>query len=960
MLSIEHAAGAAASGTVRVAPARVSRSLRTVHLLAASSASTLPSPASLHPAAAPGHSPAMPRIFLLDGTALAYRAHFALQRSGLTTPEGKPCGATYGFALTLRRILENEAPERIAVAFDPPGPTFRHREFPEYKATREKIPAELVDQLEWLRELVRAHGIPIFEVPGYEADDVIGTLARAAEQRGWDVLIVSGDKDMMQLVSSKVTLYNVFKPGVDVELQSFDAVQEKFGTTPEHVVDVLAIMGDHSDNVPGVHGIGEKGATQLIGEFGSVAELLANLDRVKGKVREKIERDREQLLKSLDLVTIRTDVPLDPGFDALPHYEPDPAAVGAFFRRLGFISLLKKVEDAAAANRARDYRTVRSRAELDGMAAELRRAGAFALDSETTSLFPLQAEIVGLSFSCSAGRAWYVPFNLEPPVVEGGPQAILAALEPLLCDRSLRRIGQNHKYDALVLRANGLRLPPADFDTLVASFTVAGATRRHSLDDLALTYFGLKKIPTSDLIGKGSKQITMAEVPIAKVAEYACEDAEVTWRLYEVLSKELAATQNEKLFYELEMPLVPVLTAMEERGIEIDVALLAQLGRELEAEIAHHAARFRELAGEEVNLNSPKALGELFFEKLRIHDAAGVKKPRKTKTGYATDFDTLTESYGEVEIVRHLLEHREVQKLKSTYVDALPRFVNPRTGRVHCSFSQTVAATGRLASSDPNLQNIPVRTDRGRKLRGAFVARKPDARGAWVLLTADYSQVELRILADLAGDERMRQAFAAGKDIHAATASAVFDVAEPLVTREMRSRAKAVNFGLLYGMGPARLARETGLTIVEARRFIERYFSSFPKVRGWRERVIAEAREKGYVTTLFGRKRPIADIGSSDSRLRVFAENAAVNTPVQGSAADIIKRAMIDLEARLESSTLAGRMLLQVHDELVLEVPEKELAETREIVRECMEGAAHLSVPLKVDFGHGRSWLDAH
>lgn len=902
----------------------------------------------------------MPRLFLLDGTALAYRAHFALQSTRLTTPQGQPCGATYGFALTLRRILEQERPERIAVAFDPPGPTFRHQQYSDYKATREKIPDELVAQLDGLRELVRAHGIPIFEVKGFEADDVIGTLAKQGAEKGWQVLIVSGDKDMMQLVNERVSLYNVFKKDVDVELQSFEAVKEKFGVAPEHVIDVLAVMGDASDNVPGVKGIGEKGAMKLIGEFGSVAGVLANLDKVKGKAREYIERDREQLLMSLDLVTIRTDVKLDPGLDELPPYEPRNEEVAAFFRKMGFLSLLKKVEQGAQKSVERDYRTVRSEAELQQMMDELRAGGAFALDSETTSLFPLEAALVGLSFSNTTGRAWYVPFNADPPLVAGGASALLERLKPLLVDPALQRVGQNHKYDALVLRGNGLRLPPISFDTMIASFTVHGAARRHNLDDLALTYFGMKKIPTSELLGRGAKQITMDQVPIAKVAEYACEDADVTWRLYEALRKELAETGNDALFYELELPLADVLANMEERGIRIDVALLEELGRELESDIARCQADFTRLAGEEVNMNSPKALGELLFEKLRIQDAAGVKKVKRTQTGYSTDYETLSESYGEVESVRALLEFREVSKLKSTYVDALPRYVNARTGRVHCSFSQVAAATGRLASSEPNLQNIPIRTERGRKLRGAFVAREADRHGEWTLLAADYSQVELRILAHLADDERMREAFARGADIHASTASVIFDVAEPLVTRDMRSRAKAVNFGLLYGMGPQRLARETGLTVLEAKRFIERYFNSFPRVRGWRERTIAQAHADGFVTTILGRRRAIADINSEEPRLRAFAENAALNTPVQGSAADIIKKAMIELEARLAASSLAGRMLLQVHDELVLELPLAELEATREVVRDCMENAVRLSVPLRVDFGHGRSWLEAH
>jgi DNA polymerase-1 len=902
----------------------------------------------------------MPLLYLLDGTALAYRSHFALMRSSLTTPEGLPCGATYGFALTLNKLLASEAPERIAVAFDPKGPTFRHERYADYKATREKAPEEMVAQLEWLRELVRAHGLPLYEVPGFEADDVIGTLTRQAVAAGWDVRIVTGDKDFMQLVGPRVRLYNVFKQGQDVVLEDEAAVLQKFGTAPERVIDVLALMGDASDNVPGVKGIGEKGAIKLITEFGSLDALLERLADVKGKAREHIERDRELLLLSRQLVTIDTAVPLDPPFDCLTCPKPDPRALAALYTRLGFISLLKKAVPGGSSAADRDYVLVRDAAGLERLLAELAAASTFAFDTETTSLFPLEAELVGCSFSMRAGQAWYVPFNLAPPVLEGGPRALLERLAPLLCDGSKRRVGQNTKYDDLVVLAQGVCLPAPAFDTMLASYCVAGTTRRHNLDDLALAYFGLHKIPTSDLIGRGAKQITMAEVPVERVAEYACEDAEVTWRLYEALDAELDSSANRALFEQLEMPLVPVLTAMEARGIRVDTGLLAEFGAELERDLAAHAAAFTAVAGEEVNLNSPKALGELFFERLRIQDAAGVKRPRRTRTGWSTDAETLSLAYGDVPIVRHLLEFRELQKLMGTYVEALPRYVNPKTGRVHCSFSQVSAATGRLASSDPNLQNIPVRTERGRRLRQAFVAPAPDAHGEWVLLSADYSQVELRILAHLAGDEAMVAAFAAGKDIHASTAALVFGVSEAQVDREMRSRAKAVNFGLLYGMGPVRLARETNLSLNEAREFIERYFAAFPRVRAWRERVLEGARRDGFVTTLSGRRRPMPDIVSGDPRLRAGAENAAVNTPVQGSAADIIKRAMIELHRRLSGSKLAAALLLQVHDELLLECPLSELDETRALLVDCMENAAQLAVPLRVDTGSGRTWLDAH
>ncbi|MBL8861516.1 MAG: DNA polymerase I [Planctomycetes bacterium] len=902
----------------------------------------------------------MPRLFLVDGTALAYRSHFALQRQGFSAPDGTPTGATYGFARALHDVLDKERPELLAVAFDPPGPTFRHKLYGEYKATRQKMPDEIVAQLELLREVVRALGVPLFEVKGYEADDVIGTLATQAEAAGWDVMIVTGDKDFLQLVSERVKLYNVFKPGVPLLIEGPAESEERLGVPPSHVVDVLAIMGDASDNVPGVTGIGEKGAIKLLQEWKSLDALVAHRAEVKGKAGEHLRRDLDQLLLSKDLVTIRRDVPLDPGFEGLQPPAPDPKALMALYRRLDFKSLLAKAGATAQPVEERDYVLVKDRAGLEAMLRELRAAGTFAFDTETTGLMPLQARLVGCSFSARPMRAFYVPMNAEPPVLAGGAPAILEALRPLLTDPGLRRVGQNTKYDWLVMGAHGVALPPPWFDTMVASFCAAGATRRHNLDDLALRFFDLQKIPTSALIGSGKSQITMAEVPVEQVAEYACEDADVTWRLVAPLAAELRENAAERLFEELEMPLVPVLAALERRGIRLDVSVLAEIGAGLKGEIEGAVARIHALAGEPFNVNSTKALGEVLFEKLRIQEAAGVKRPRKTQTGYATDAATLEQSYPDVPIVVALLEYRELQKLQSTYVESLPAYVDPRDGRVHSSFSQVAAATGRLASSDPNLQNIPIRTARGRELRRAFVPREPDGRGRWVLLSADYSQVELRILAHLCGDPGLVRAFAEGRDVHAATAATIFEVAEGAVTREMRSRAKAINFGLLYGMGPARLARETNLTVPEARAFIERYFASFPSVRGWIEATLAGARERGFVETISGRRRRFPDITSDDARLRAFAENAAVNTPVQGSAADVIKRAMIDLEARLESSGLAGRMLLQVHDELVLEVPERELEDTLALVRDRMEHAWPLRVPLRVDFGHGANWLEAH
>lgn len=904
----------------------------------------------------------MARTFLLDGTALAYRSHFAFARSGLTTADGKPTGATYGFTTVLRRLLEQEQPDSIAVAFDAKGKTFRHKQFAEYKATRERAPEDLLEQLQNLRDVVRAHGIAIFEVPGYEADDVIGTLAKQAEARGDEVWIVTGDKDFMQLVSDRVQLYNVFKAGEPVVHQGLAAVEEKFGGTPEQVIDVLAIMGDASDNVPGVKGIGEKGAIKLIQTYGSVDGVLAALDELTPKQREKIEQSRDALVMSRELVTIETAVPLDPGLDAVGAPQIDTERLAELYRAWEFRTLLANLEGSGeqAPKLEREYRTVANLEDLDELEAELRAAVRFAIDTETTSLFPLQAELVGISFSSSPGKAWYLPFNAEPPVHPDGPAALLERVRPLIEDPSLERCAQNAKYDWLVFRAQGLTPPPPAFDTLLASFSAFGTSRANNLDALALHYFDLEKIPTKELIGTGAKQISMADVPVEQVAEYACEDADITWRLVGELEGELDEHEARSLYEDVELPLLPVLERMEARGIRLDEQLLREYSVELEAAIVELENAIHDDAGEVFKINSTKALGAILFEKLRIHEEAGVKNPKRTKTGYSTDAATLSENYADVPIVGRLLEYRELTKLKSTYVDALPRFVNGRTGRVHCSFSQVSAATGRLACSDPNLQNIPIRTERGRRLRRAFVPREADEHGPWTFLAADYSQIELRVMAHLSGDALMIQAFEDGHDVHAATAAAIFEVEPDAVDRTMRSQAKVINFGLLYGMGPQRLARETGLTIPEAKDFIERYFASFPTVRDWLDATVESAKEKGYVETLLGRRRHLPDLNSKNSRLRSFAENAAVNTPVQGSAADIIKLAMLRVEDALEGAGLERELLLQVHDELLFEVPEAQLEAATRVVVETMEGAIRLAVPLAVEAGSGATWLEAH
>jgi DNA polymerase-1 len=928
------------------------------------------------------------RLFLLDGMALAYRAHFALARNPLATSKGLPTGAVFGFLLTLDRILSREKPERIAVVFDAPEPTFRHKAYAEYKATREKMPDELVPQLEWIRRVVEGRGIPFLRVPGYEADDVIGTLAARESARGHDVWIVSGDKDMTQLVGPRVRLYNVQRPRADeVELVDEAGVLARWGVPPARVIDVLGLMGDASDNVPGVPGVGEKTAQRLVVDHGTLEKVLeAGASLPQKRLAQSLVEHAEQARLSKRLVTIATDVPLDAAWDDLALRAQDVAALREAYRELEFQDRLAGLPPDARAAGERRYRTVTTPEELDALVAALRASkatGGFALDTETTGVDPMRAELVGLSFSWAEGEAWYVPVNRDPPIFggearrergdgllfAGGPRSsdareVLARLAPVLEDPTVPKTGQNAKYDAIVLAEQregdapaGAEVRGIAFDTMVADFCLRPDARTHNLDALSLDRLGIKKIPTTDLIGTGKSQVTMREVPIERVAEYACEDADCTWRLRRLLEPELAATGLDRVFRDVEMPLLPVLARMERAGIRLDVSALERLGKSLAERATALEASIQALAGEPVNLRSNAQVGALLFEKLRLHEAAGRRQPRRTQkgTGFATDERTLLELADAHPIPKMLLDWRTLTKLASTYVEPLPTYVNPRTGRVHTTFHPTGAATGRLSSSDPNLQNIPARGEEGRAIRSAFVAPP-----GWRLLSADYSQVELRLLAHLAGDPGLAAAFAAGEDVHRATAARVFGVAAADVTPELRGRAKAVNFGVIYGMGAMSLAQQTGVTMAEAESFIEAYFRAYPNVRSWEEAIVAEARKRGYVTTLLGRRRPLPEIASDDPRMRSAAERVAVNTPIQGTAAEMIKLAMIAIDRRLADERFRSRMLLQVHDELVFEVPPEEEARLEALVREEMASALVLTVPIVVDVGLGASWADAH
>jgi DNA polymerase-1 len=894
------------------------------------------------------------RLFLLDGTALAYRSYFAFMRTAnLTDTKGRPTGGVYGFVMTLLKLLKDEKPDHIGVCFDPEGPTFRHERYTEYKATRERMEPDLVAQIDVMRDVVRAFDIPVLEVKGFEADDVLGTVAKTAAARGIDTYIVTGDKDLCQCVGPHVFIYNILKPGQDKVILDEAGVVKEWGVPPRRVIDVLALMGDSSDNVPGVPGVGPKTAVKLVQDHGGVREILAKAaadeTTIKPpKLREKLLANKAQAELSLELVTIVEDVPVPFRFEDLKIGPRHEERLQEIFKELNFTSLLAAVTTTKAETTTHDYRIVRTADELAALVATLAKVPLFAVDTETTGLDPLRAEIVGASFSFEETKGFYVPFNAEL-----SPATVLAALRGVLEDASRPKAGQNAKYDLLAFRGAGVDVKGYSIDTMIASFCLDPEARQHNLDALALRHFGYKKIATKELIGSGKNERTMAEVPVEQVGEYACEDADFTFRLAKQFLPRLATDDVGPLFRDVEMPLMPVLADMEAAGVRVDVERLREMSKSLETRASALEREVCGIAGAAFNLNSPKQLGPVLFEKLKIQ---GDKKVRATTTGYATDEATLAK-FAEHPIVKKLLEFRSLTKLKGTYTDALAEIINPKTGRVHTSYSQVGAVTGRLASSDPNLQNIPIRTTEGREIRRAFV---PRAAG-WKLLSADYSQIELRILAHLSGDANLSAAFKEGADIHRQTAARVFGVMPAMVTPELRGRAKAINFGIVYGMGATRLAEETGMTRKEAIEFIERYFAAYPSVRAYLDRGRIEARERGFVTTLLGRRRSLKDMyESTDPRIVAAADNVAVNTPIQGSAAEIIKLAMIRIHAELKKRRLASEMILQVHDELVFDVAPDEVETMKTLVKSMMEGAYAMNVPLVVEMGVGDDWLAAH
>ncbi|OGW83726.1 MAG: DNA polymerase I [Omnitrophica bacterium RIFCSPLOWO2_01_FULL_45_10] len=878
------------------------------------------------------------RLFLIDGNSFCYRAYYAIRQ--LSTSKGQPTNAVYGFVTMLNKIVKDNKPDMLAVAFDLKGPTFRHEKFEEYKIHRRPMPDDLVGQLPIIKKIIGSYNIPIYEFQGYEADDILATLAKRAEERDIETFIVTGDKDALQLVNSNIKVYSTHNDGIIYDMKK---IKEIYDVGSDKIVDIMALMGDDSDNIPGVRGIGEKSAVELIKEFGSLDNLLSNLEKVKGESKRKtLEENAQIAILSRELAVLDANVPIKVDFEDLKTKEPNREELFKLFKELEFKSLLK--EHAPKDGLGSCYELIDDEKKFKYLVDRLRLLDEFVFDTETTSENPMLANLVGISFSWKVGSAFYVPLNKYL-----NRQDVLKGLKPIFEDPEVRKIGQNIKYDALVLANAGISLKGIAFDTMVASYLLNPSKLKHNLGDISIDYLN-HKMTTSieDLIGKGKKRISMNEVDVQKVSNYCCEDSDVTLRLKNLFQKELSMKDLDKLFHDVEIPLIEVLVSMEMNGVAIDKEYLERLSKEMGKKLHHLTAKIYDMAGGEFNVNSTKQLSAILFERLKLPVV------RRTKTGRSTDEQVLRTLALVHPLPETLLEYRELSKLKSTYVDSLPQLINAKTGKIHTSFNQTVTQTGRLSSSDPNIQNIPVKTEEGKKIRMAFVPESDDN----VLLSADYSQIELRILAHFSGDKTLIEAFREGRDIHAFTAALVFGVEEKDISPEMRNMAKTVNFGIIYGMSPYGLSQSLKIEVDKSKEFIDSYFERYPDVKNYIDDLIEEARVNGYVTTILGRRRYIPEINSPDIRMRQFAERTAINTPIQGSAADIIKVAMIEVHKRLGDEGLGSKMILQVHDELVFDAPKKELKKICRIVKNGMEKIANLKVPIEAHIGAGRNWLE--
>lgn len=922
----------------------------------------------------------MEKLFLLDAYALIYRAYYAFIKNPRINSKGLNTSAILGFVNTLEEVLRKENPTHIGIAFDPAEPTFRHEAYQAYKAQREETPEAIRQSVPIIKDIIRAYNIPILEVQGYEADDVIGTLATEAGKKGIPTYMMTPDKDYGQLVGDCVFMYRPKYGDKDFEVMGVNEVKAKFDIeSPLQVIDMLGLMGDTADNIPGCPGVGEKTAQKLIAQFGSIENLLAHTDELKGALKKKVEENKEQITFSKFLATIKTDVPITLDMEALKREAPNEEELRRLFEMLEFRTLIDRVlkteqkapsspsaqpdlfglfaqEDASDAKNSNltrleslsyDYQLVDNQEKMEDLAQKLLAQNFFSLDTETTGVDPITAELVGMSFSFAENQAFYVPV----PANREEALKIVNIFKPAFENPHSLKIGQNIKYDLNVLAHYGVTLQGKMFDTMIAHY-VLQPELRHGMDYLAEVYLHYETIKIEELIGpKGKKQGNMRDLPPADVYKYACEDADVTLKLKHVLEKELVENGVEKLFEEIEMPLMPVLAYMERNGVRIDPEALKETSRHFTARMNQIEQEVYQLAGMEFNIASPKQVGEVLFDRLKI-----VEKAKKTKTGqYVTSEEVLESLKGKHEIVGKILEHRGLKKLLGTYIDALPQLINPATGRIHTSFNQTVTATGRLSSSNPNLQNIPIRNEDGKEIRKAFI---PDE--GCEFFSADYSQIELRIMAHLSEDPHMIEAFQKGQDIHAATAAKIYKVKLEDVTREQRSKAKTANFGIIYGISVFGLAERLNVDRKEAKELIDGYFENYPKVKAYMDESIRQAREKGYIETIFKRKRYLPDINSKNAVVRGYAERNAINAPIQGSAADIIKVAMIRIYRRFQEEGIRSKMILQVHDELNFSVLPEEKEKVQQIVISEMEAAYKMKAPLRADYGWGQNWLEAH
>jgi len=882
-------------------------------------------------------------IYLVDGTYNLFRAYHATPR--LTTSKGMPTNAVYAFVQILRKLIADEEPRYLAVAFDTEAPTFRHESFGDYKAHREPMPEDLIEQMPWARKACEAMGIPILEMDGYEADDLIATIAQRAAEQGYHCAIVTSDKDLYQLVNDKISIINPAK-GIVMNAKT---VEDVFGVPPGQVIEVLALWGDPTDNIPGVPGIGEKGAKEIIRKYGTIENARDHAAEITRKAyREGLTAHFDDALKSRELATVRRDAPIDIALESLARNEGDPTATRSVFSELEFSTLVSEAPPAPK-ERKSDYETILTSAQLASAIETIRHDGTLALALEVDSPEPMRAHLVGLAMTGSSGRGWYIPFG---HAYLGAPKQLpvndtLKTLAPIIEDRKIPKVAHDIKREMILLRRHGIELNPVAFDPMVASYLIDPGRRAYTFEALAKDHLGLRTKPEAEVEGTGRAQIPLDQVAVESVTARAAERADVALRLRDALTPALKERELDELYHEMELPLIPVLATMEMTGVRVDPAVLKEMSKEFATECNRLESEIHDLAGFAFNINSPKQLGDVLFEKLELASKKRTMKTRALSTSQAV----LEELAREHPLPRRVLEYRSLTKLKSTYIDALPLLINPDTGRVHTSYNQTVAATGRLSSSDPNLQNIPARTKLGRRIRAAFVPEK-----GWVFLAADYSQIELRVLAHMADVPELADAFAKGEDVHVRTAAEIFHVATDAVTSEMRNQAKTINFGVLYGMGPVRLADSLGIGRKEARAFIDRYFEGFPRVREYIDETIAQAERDGFVTTLFNRRRYFPEIRSAARMEREQALRAAVNTTLQGTAADLIKRAMLDLQKALQKGSFKSRMILQVHDELVLECPEDELACVEPVVKTAMEGVASLRAPLTVDIKTGGSW----